>query len=273
MECQLDSITVHYETRGFGRPILMLHGFGPDHRLMFGSMEPAFARRSGWQRIYIDLPGIGLTKGEEWIRGSDEMLTVVEQFIDAVLPGQRFVLAGESYGGYLSRGLVARRPDQIDGLLLIAPVIHPAVADRTLPPRTVLVQGESLLARLTPEQVEAFTEMAVVQDHYNWERFDVEVRAGVQIADQPFLARIKERYAFTFGLEPFSRPYEAPVLILAGRQDHVTGYKDQFELLEHYPRGTFAVLDRAGHNLQIEQSRAFTALVSEWLDRIEAVAD
>jgi hypothetical protein len=29
------------------------------------------------------------------------------------------------------------------------------------------------------------------------------------------------------------------------------------------------VLDRAGHNLQIEQSRLFTALVHEWLDRVE----
>ena len=32
MELQIDDIAVHYEVRGTGRPILMIHGFGPDHR-------------------------------------------------------------------------------------------------------------------------------------------------------------------------------------------------------------------------------------------------
>jgi hypothetical protein len=39
--------------------------------------------------------------------------------------------------------------------------------------------------------------------------------------------------------------------------------------LESYPRATFAVLDRAGYNLPIEQERLFAALVEEWLDRVE----
>jgi pimeloyl-ACP methyl ester carboxylesterase len=40
--------------------------------------------------------------------------------------------------------------------------------------------------------------------------------------------------------------------------------------LPHYPRATFAVLDVAGHNLQIEQPRLFNALMHEWLDRVFA---
>jgi pimeloyl-ACP methyl ester carboxylesterase len=34
MECELKDITVHYETRGEGRPIVMLHGWSADHRWM-----------------------------------------------------------------------------------------------------------------------------------------------------------------------------------------------------------------------------------------------
>lgn len=33
-----------------------------DHRLMSGCMEPIFTKREGWRRIYIDLPGMGVTK-------------------------------------------------------------------------------------------------------------------------------------------------------------------------------------------------------------------
>ena len=58
-------------------------------------------------------------------------------------------------------------------------------------------------------------------------------------------------------------------MILVGRQDAAVGYRDAWEVLEDYPRGTFAVLDRAGHNLQIEQETLFNALVNEWLDRVE----
>jgi pimeloyl-ACP methyl ester carboxylesterase len=61
-----------------------------------------------------------------------------------------------------------------------------------------------------------------------------------------------------------------PTLMLLGQQDTSTGYRDAWPILEQYPRATFAVLDKAGHNLQIEQADLFTAFVSEWLDRVEA---
>ena len=59
--------------------------------------------------------------------------------------------------------------------------------------------------------------------------------------------------------------------MVCGRQDAVTGYADQWGLLPHYPRATYAVLDVAGHNLQIEQPALFGALVTEWLQRIQLV--
>ena len=49
MECQLEGISVHYEIYGEGYPLISLHGFSPDHRLMTGCMEPIFNHRSGWQ--------------------------------------------------------------------------------------------------------------------------------------------------------------------------------------------------------------------------------
>ncbi|OGX61623.1 MAG: 2-hydroxy-6-oxo-6-phenylhexa-2,4-dienoate hydrolase [Paenibacillus sp. RIFOXYA1_FULL_44_5] len=267
MECKLASITVHYEVKGSGIPVLMIHGFGCDHRLMTGSLEPIFAVRPGYQRIYIDLPGMGLTKGEEWIQSSDDMLSVVEQFIDEVLPDQHFVLAGESYGGYLSRALVSRRPEQIEGLLLIAP--SAGKARRKVTPFTIIYKDEAFLEQLQHRSMREFTEMQVIQDAYNWERFHAEILCGVEIADTAFLERISPKYDLTDDTYVYAETYEKPVLILSGRQDHVVGYQNQWKFAQQYPRATFAVLDRAGHNLQIEQNNLFHALVSEWLDRVE----
>jgi len=34
MKCELDRITVNYETYGEGQPILMIHGWPVDHQLL-----------------------------------------------------------------------------------------------------------------------------------------------------------------------------------------------------------------------------------------------
>lgn len=60
-------------------------------------------------------------------------------------------------------------------------------------------------------------------------------------------------------------------MILTGRQDSLVGYRDAWQLLENYPRGTFAVLDRAGHNAHNEQHQLFNALLGEWLDRVQEI--
>jgi hypothetical protein len=39
---------------------------------------------------------------------------------------------------------------------------------------------------------------------------------------------------------------------------------------KEYPRASFCIMDKAAHNLQIEQDMLFTATVSEWLDRVKA---
>jgi len=269
MECQLKDIRVYYEIHGEGHPLLSLHGFSPDHRLMTGCMEPIFKHRSGWKRIYLDLPGMGKTPGKEWITDSDQMLDVVLGFIDQVIPGQRFVLAGESYGGYLARGIIYRKPALVDGLLLICPLIIPDHAKRSVPPHVVLVKDLALMSSLESSEREEFESFAVVQSQRIWERTRDEVIAGVSIADEDFLTKLQaDGYPLSFDVDAAS-PFEKPTLILVGRQDAMVGYRDAWEILGNYPRGTFAVLDRAGHNLQIEQETLFNALVNEWLDRVE----
>lgn len=163
-------------------------------------MEPLFAKQSGWRRLYLDLPGMGQTPGKEPIKSTDDILDVIVDFIDAVIPEQQFLLAGVSYGGYLSQGVLHRKFEQV--------------------------------------------------------------------ADEAFLQKISQRYSCSFDVGKLPQPFARPVVLLTGRQDHIAGYRDAWSLLENYPRGTFAVLDRAGHNVQIEQPQIFQALVGEWLDRV-----
>jgi len=269
MICNLPLADVYYEMVGAGMPVLMLHGYCPDHRLMSGCFEPVFESLSGWQRIYLDLPGMGRTPGRPEVDSSDRMLEVVEAFIERVIGNQPFLVCGESYGGYLARGLVYRRPEQVAGMLLLCPMLVAEHARRDLPEYTVLVRDDKFIESLSQPDRAEFEPMAVVQTQDVWLRFQNEIMPGVNMADMSFLEALqKHAYGFSFDPDALETPFKKPSLILTGRQDTSTGYRDAWPILEKYPRATFAVLDTAGHNLQIEQAGLFNALVAEWLRRV-----
>jgi len=88
--------------------------------------------------------------------------------------------------------------------------------------------------------------------------------------DNAFQDRLKR--TFSFPVDELSQPFGEPALFLLGRQDHVEGYRNTWKILESFPRATYAVLDEAGHVLDVEQVQLCQALMSEWLDRVEASA-
>jgi len=271
MECQLENIAVHYRAFGEGRPIVFLHGGAVDHRFEMNDYEAIFERRAGWRRIYPDLPGCGRTPGADWITDQDGVLQAVLDFIDAVIPGQRFAVAGSSLGGLLARGVVYHRAAWLDGLLLRVPLIEADDARRSVPPRVVLVEDSALAAEVTPEEASGFA-LAVVQSRAFLDKIRTDSVPARRLADFAFLDRISRGpngVGFSFDVDALPEPFAAPTLIVTGRQDALVGYRDAWAILENYPRATFAVLDRAGHILPVEQAELFSALVNDWLDRVE----
>ena len=262
---------LHYVERGSGVPVLALHGWMPDHRLMLGCLEPVFATRPGYRRLFPDLPGMGASPAGPEAAGSDDILAAVHAFVDDAIGDEPFLLVGESYGGYLARAVVRDRPGQILGLALICPVGILEYERRALPPRQVLRPDPDLFAGLDPEVAEGFARMSVVQTPQILDRYLREIQPGVSVADTDAMARIHQRWALTRDPDdPSHPPFERPALILLGRQDDAVGYADQLRLLPGYPRASLAVLDVAGHNLQLEQPHLFEALMLEWLDRAAA---
>jgi pimeloyl-ACP methyl ester carboxylesterase len=263
MICDLGDLAIYYETYGSGLPVVMLPGRPSDHRVMARFMEPLFTQRQGWLRIYLDLPGTGRTPSVDRLATHDAMLEAVLAFIDKVIPGQRFVLAGLSYGGLLARGVVYHKAASIDGLMLCAPQVKADPAQAQLPPRTIIVEDQAIAAELGP-----IANLMVVQSPRVAEAAR-ELLAEVRIADHPFNDRLEESGPLSFDVDRLPTPFNGPMLIVTARQDNLCGYRDAWDLLDNYPRATFAVLDRAGHFVNIEQDALCRALMGEWLDRVE----
>lgn len=267
MRIDIGGLAIEYESYGEGRPILMLHGWPADHRLMTIALEPIFEARPGWRRFYPDLPGMGATAGPDWIDDQAGMLAAVLRFMDAVAPGQRFATVGASYGGYLALGVLHERAASLDGVMLWTPMLrHPSKAIR--PDHHVLRHDPDVDAVLLEEE-RPWLEVSVIQTRANLEAFRAAVKPGLMGGDPAFRARVAQRFELPFDPLVLDAPFERPTLILAGHQDSATGYADAAALLGSFPRATLAVLDRAGHGLAEEQKGLFRALVGDWLDRME----
>jgi pimeloyl-ACP methyl ester carboxylesterase len=259
---------VHSVEFGSGTPILIIHGFCVDHHLLLG-LDSVFALEGQWRRVYVDLPGMGKSPAGPEIDSADAVAEAVASFARTTFGNERFAVLGNSFGGMIARHIVAEFGDRVLGLALLCPV---AVADhgsRIVPSQTVLQKDQTLLASINSVDAADYEAMAVVQSPENWSRFRESVLPGLRSYDQAAIQRISSSYALSIEPENRSPKFQRPTVIVTGRQDHVVGFQDQIALSDHYVQSTVAVLDRAGHNVHLDQPGLTGVLLGEWLVRME----
>lgn len=253
---------IDYEIIGTSMPVLIIHGWGISKITMKGAFEPVFTKLEGYKRFYIDLPGMGDSEHGD-IKNSDDMLEILHDFAVNVIK-EPFMIVGQSYGGLLARGFVNKYPELIKKIILLVPCIIPGVKQGRVEPHTVVERDDELLASLTEEERDSFTLMNVVLTRDVWERYKKYLIPALDSADWDFLNNVLEG-SFSFEPDDLKEPCTLPCLIIAAKQDTEVGYKDQFDLMEKYTNATYCAIERAGHNLQIEQPEIFESLVTNWL--------
>src|SRR5262245_19680330 len=184
---EVRGIPIRYEEYGEGRPALWIHGVVTDRRHMVAELEPVFERRSGWRRLYPDLPGRGETPSADWIERQDDILDVSLAFLDAVAPGERFIVGGASWGGYIALGILHRRAADVDGAALI--VTNPLREGRTPAAHRTLVRDEAFVASLGDEGRE-WAERSVVATEATWRADQESIAPAIAAADMPFIERV-----------------------------------------------------------------------------------
>ena len=253
---------IDYEVIGEGTPVLIIHGWGISRLTMKGAFEPVFTELEGYRRYYIDLPGMGDSEHGD-VKNSDDILELIHGFAVDVI-GEPFIIIGQSYGGLLTRGFVNKYPDLIKKIILLVPCIIPGVRQGRVEPLTVVEKDEELLSSLTQDERDNFTMMNVMLTKEVWERYNKYLLPALNSADWDFLNNVLEG-SFSFDPDDQKEPCTKPCLIIAAKQDTEVGYKDQFDLMQKYTNATYCAVERAGHNLQIEQPEIFEGLVKNWL--------
>lgn len=123
METRAGEVAVHYVEHGAGRPVLVLHGAGVDHREPEACFEPVFDGVAGFRRIYPDLPGMGRTVAPEELRSAKDVLDTLLEFAKKVTDRTPHLLIGHSAGAHYAQAMAGRVPAQVSGLALVCPLL------------------------------------------------------------------------------------------------------------------------------------------------------
>lgn len=261
---------VNYEIIGSGIPIIMIHGMGVDHRVMKNSFEPIFAKMPNkWKRIYLDLPGMGQTRGFDWVNNSDDMVDFLVQFVEKVIPGEEFLVAGYSYGGYLARGLISKKSANICGAMFICPLVVPDDSKRNTPKNITYVKDLAMLDSVNLETKALVDYFLVHQNSETIKRFNEDIISGHRIADRNFIDKIRsnpKRYGFSKKLVQGFSVCERKVLFIAAKQDILVGFTDMNNILDFFPNNIFTVIDSAGHAVQIDKQVQFEYQIINYLN-------
>lgn len=252
--------TIEYQVFGEGTPILFIHGWGMDHRIMSGSFENVFNNLK-YKRIYIDLPGMGKSIAGN-INNTDKMLNVIHNFVSEVI-NEKFIIVGESYGGYISRGYANKYSDELKGIILLCPLVYPGYKKGNYEALHVIEKDDEFLACLSKGEYDSFTYMNVILTKEVFDKYKRDIMPAIDEQNSYFLSEVLDG-SFSFDVDDME-PFMKPCLIIVGKQDTEVGYKDQFGLINKYPCATYCAVEGAGHNLQIEKPDIFSSIVKKWV--------
>ncbi|MFF5182029.1 alpha/beta fold hydrolase [Micromonospora sp. NPDC000316] len=230
---------------------------------MAAAFTPAFAG-AGLREVYLDLPGHGDSPAN-CPAASQAMLDTVCEWLDRHV-GAPVLLAGASYGAYLAAGIARQRPEIVRGLLLVCPGVKISLEGRALPE---FEPPEAPTGWLDGAPAELRPHLDVALGH----RTSTVVATVLSAlhsggpGDEKFQEELRGGRDFALPDEDADIVFGGPVSVITGRQDGIVGYADQFRSMRHYPRGTFTVVDAAGHYLPFEQPALLRSLTQDWLHR------
>jgi pimeloyl-ACP methyl ester carboxylesterase len=123
-------VALHYDERGAGTPVLLVHAMGSDAAAFAGALESLAA--GGARAIAFDRRGYGASGAPEPFAAT----SVQEQAQDAAallaaLDMVPAVFVGEGFGALISLELLVRRPELFRGAVLVDPPLHAFVPEAT----------------------------------------------------------------------------------------------------------------------------------------------
>jgi proline iminopeptidase len=255
-----------------GAPVLIAHHGAPglgsrvEPKASFGALADTY------RVIAFDARGSGASSDtppyshEQWAADIDALR--------AWAGAEKIIMAGGSYGGFLSLEYALRYPDRVSALVLR----DTAAADRF----RGQARRRALETDRTTIDMELFDRSFAGQVRDNddfracWRAilplydYDYDPAKTDQRADTTTYHYATHNYAFGINLPGYDvteklGQISCPTLITVGRHDWITPVEASEELARHIPGAELVVFEKSGHSPQIEERDAWLSAVRHFL--------
>jgi len=257
----VDGVRIHYQEKGAGAPLVLLHGYMAS---TFAWKEVFDPLSQQFRVIAVDLKGFGFSgkpDGDYTRRAQGDL---VVRLLDHLKIGQA-ILCGSSMGGEVSMNVAVRRPDRVSALILVDsggvtvsgggsvspgvtqwPVVGPAIAALALTSDSLVRNGLRMNfyddSMVTDEQVTAYYRPLKTRDG---QRAAMLARAQASINPiEPEIGKIKQ-----------------PTLIVWGAEDELIPLEAGRRLNSLIAGSRLVVFDKCGHLPQAEMPGRFAGEV------------
>jgi len=271
-----------YREFGEGEPAVMVHGLG-GMATNWTDLMHALPLHS----IAVDLPGFGHSDPLRGRASIERFATSVGECIEAVFPGQRVHLFGNSLGADVVVDLAALRPDLVRSVTLVSPALPAYLPTRTnyqVPIVALPVLGPRLFRkwqRFTAEQRMWGTVRIVYGDprRIHPTRFaemvsETERRDAIPGAADVYIGAVRALLlAFVrVGSRRLWRRLahiESPLLVIHGRRDVLVNANASHRVTRVHPGASVGLIMGAAHVAQMEYPLEVARL---WREHIGATA-
>ena len=263
MEAFVNGIRMSYDDTGAGDPVLLIHGFPLCRRMWHPQLHKLSI--AGYRVIAPDLRGFGESDAPDGPYSMDLFADDTVALLDH-LGIDRAVIGGMSMGGYVLFNLLERYPERILGALFITTRATPdddaakarrlelATALRIHGPQVVADPFVSLLFAPGAERERP----KLVEEVYRW------MVANVSRGLAGGLLAMRERKDYT----PLLGTFRVPALAIGAELDQAAPPATSTVIAAGIPGCRLSIIPGAGHLANLEDVKAFTNEVKEFLANV-----
>jgi pimeloyl-ACP methyl ester carboxylesterase len=246
-------LRIHYTDEGdrTGRTLVLVHGFAASVH----AWRPWIGRLDDdYRLIAIDLPGHGLTEAPKGYRASlDSNAELVGKLADHA-GVSRFVLAGNSMGGAVAINFAMKRPERLDGLVLVDAAGWPGerAGNSSGPPLVFQLMnnpvGRAILKWFDPRMFaegglkSAYLDETLVTD----ELVDRYGELALAPGHRDILLTQNSRPGTPITAADFAK-IAVPTLVLSGEQDKLIPVEDSRAIAAAIPGAKLVTYPEGGH--------------------------
>ena len=257
METDVNGISLFFEQRGGGQPIVLVHGYPLDHTIWEAMV---LEMKSPARVILPDLRGFGRSGLDGEISTMRQMADDLAALLDR-LQIQKTVLVGHSMGGYVTLAFAAAYPDRLSGIGFVS---SQAAADSAERRAGRYAQAEEILAHGTRILAETMTPKLAADQQFHADIYRVILRSqpkGLAAA----LKGMAER-ADTNGTLP---TIGVPGVVITGLDDQLIPVERSRELSAGMSRAELVEIAGAGHMPMMEQPSLTAAALDKLLLEVQ----